>query len=238
MDADLIVRRRNRAKNHFTITSNVLLFGYRMLTDAEKITYQVVDSFDWSDGTGLRKGYAFPSERRIAHARGLDQRTIRRHFLALESAGLLTRELRPGRSSVLWIEDPSAEETERYLSTIAMGPDTDVRGTQDTNVRPSKKDEQQDRQNHVNVVGKVWLSKEQRAKRDGLAEEMVRELGDEESRGFYRKVAQALSEHRVREALSLVRLAAREGRVRTSRRQLFTALMVTAVRQEELARRG
>jgi hypothetical protein len=102
LEDSMNIRRRNRLKHHFTMTPNVLLFGYRGLTAAEKITFQVIDSFDWSDGTGLRKGYAFPSLRRIADAQSCDERTIRRHITALERVGLLTRELRPGRSSILF----------------------------------------------------------------------------------------------------------------------------------------
>jgi hypothetical protein len=40
-------RRRNRLKKHFVITSNVLLFGYPHVSDGAKLTYQVIDSFDW-----------------------------------------------------------------------------------------------------------------------------------------------------------------------------------------------
>ena len=46
-------RRRNRLKKHSVITSNVLLFGYSHVSDSAKITYQVIDSFDWQDGQGV-----------------------------------------------------------------------------------------------------------------------------------------------------------------------------------------
>lgn len=221
----VIVRRRNRLKNHFTMTSNVLLFGYRKLTDAEKITYQMIDSFDWSDGAGLRKGYAYPSEKLIADARGLDERTIRRHLGGLERAGLLTREPRPGRTSILWIEDPSAEESEHYLSTLAMGPDTDVRGTPDTDVPPYKKDKGQARQNHAISRSERTLSAEEAAKREWLVGEMLVVVGGPLDGEFYRRVAATVSEHRIFEALSEVKLAAREGRITKSKRALFASLI-------------
>ena len=63
---DFNIRRRNRLRHHYTLTSNVLLFGYKHLPDAAKLTYQVIDSFDWSDGAGLRKGFAYPSLGRLA----------------------------------------------------------------------------------------------------------------------------------------------------------------------------
>jgi len=49
-------RRRNPLKKHFVITSNVLLFGYPHVSDSAKVTYQVIDSFDWQDGHGTSNG--------------------------------------------------------------------------------------------------------------------------------------------------------------------------------------
>ena len=225
-DDQVQIRRRNRLRHHYTMTPNVLLFGYRTLTDAEKLTYQAIDSFDWSDGAGLRKGFVYPSLRTLASLRGTAERTIRRHLAALERAGLLTRELRPSLTSVLWIEEPSEEETKAYLSLVAPDPDTDDRVNPDTDVRPLKKDEEEERQNHVNAA-KPRMDADARARREWLAREMLDVLHDEHSLGYYRKVAQTVPEHRVFEALSEVRLADRENRVRTSKGALFVALIRT-----------
>src|SRR3990172_9203492 len=103
---DLAVRRRNRLKHHYTLVSNVIIFGYRQLTDAEKLTYVAIDSFDWPDEKGERKGYAYPSVETLASLRGVDRRTIFRHLSSLEGAGLLKREARLGRPALLWIEEP------------------------------------------------------------------------------------------------------------------------------------
>jgi hypothetical protein len=84
---DLQVRHRSRLRHHFTTTSNVLLFGYRQLSDGAKLTYQVIDSFDWEDDNGLRKGYAYPSLARVALGRGVSERTVQRHLAELEAAG-------------------------------------------------------------------------------------------------------------------------------------------------------
>ena len=59
------------------MTSNVLIFGYKQLTDPVKLTYQAIDSFDWSDGDGKRKGYAFPSLATLAGLRGVDEHLIK-----------------------------------------------------------------------------------------------------------------------------------------------------------------
>ena len=228
------IRRRNRLRHHYTMTPNVLLFGYRMLTDGEKLTYQVIDSFDWSDGAGLRKGFVYPSLSTLASLRGTKERTIRRHLAALERVGLLARELRPSRTSVLWIEEPSEEEAKAYVALVSSDPDTDDRVNPDTDVRPLKKDEGEERQNHVNAA-KPTMDADARARRDWLAQEMLKVLHDEHSLGFYRKVAQTVPEQRVFEALSEVRLADREGRVRTSKGALFVALIrkyVEATRKE------
>ncbi len=227
------IRRRNRLRHHYTMTSNVILFGYVSLTDGERITYQTIDSFDWSDGAGLRKGFAYPSLRTLATLRGIAERTIRRHLASLEGVGLLTRELRPGRTSILWIEEPSKDESERYLALLHPDPDTDDRGTPDTDVRPDKKDEERNRQNPVNAVESE--SADARSRREWLAREILAVLHDEHSLGFYRKVARTVPEHRVFEALSEVRLAGHEGRVRTSKGALFVTLIkpyLTARRKE------
>ncbi len=47
MAEDIIFRRRNKLKKHFTNTSNVLLYCYAFVSDAAKITFQVIDGFDW-----------------------------------------------------------------------------------------------------------------------------------------------------------------------------------------------
>ena len=86
MPEEYLFRRRNRLKKHFVATSNVLLYGYHRLSDGAKITYQVIDSFDWEDGTKTSKGYAFPSVATIANIRGVSDRTVQRHLKELVTA--------------------------------------------------------------------------------------------------------------------------------------------------------
>ena len=77
MQDEIIIRHRQRLKHHFVNTSKVLLYGYRNLADAAKITYQVIDGFDWEDkATGESKGYAFPAAETIAEIRGISVRTV------------------------------------------------------------------------------------------------------------------------------------------------------------------
>src|SRR5215216_1517554 len=91
----VIFQRRNRLKRHFVTTSNVLLYGYPQLSDAAKITYQVIDGFDWeSKATGDSKGYVFPAVETLATIRHTTVRTIQRHLKELEAAQLLTRQRR------------------------------------------------------------------------------------------------------------------------------------------------
>lgn len=226
---DLVVRRRNRLKHHYTLVSNVIIFGYRGLTDAEKLTYAAIDSFDWPDGKGERKGFAYPSVETLAGLRGVDRRTIFRHFNGLENAGLLKREARAGRPTLLWIEEPSEGESEKYLSTIAIGRDTDVTGRDDTDVTPYKKEEREEDKTvngeQSSLTRRTRLSAEAFAKREWLAGEILKVCKDKHSLGFYRKVAETVPEHRVFEALSDVKWSAREHRVRTSRGALFSAVL-------------
>ena len=56
-----IFKRRNRLKKHFVNVSNVLLYCYEFVSDAAKITFQVIDGFDWeSKETGESKGWSEP----------------------------------------------------------------------------------------------------------------------------------------------------------------------------------
>lgn len=250
---DLTVRRRNRLRHHYTLTSNVLLFGYRRLSDGAKLTYQVVDSFDWGDSAGLRKGFAHPSLGRLAAIRGVDKRSIRRHLVNLERVGLVTRQQRPGRPSLLVIEDPSAGETQRYLGTFAQqGADKIVRPTPDRDARPYKKDEKEERQNIVNESESIGNGGEgtpyehishtirdlavslksrrsraslHKAKREYLAQEILNVLGDAHSLGYYRRIAEWYPPQLIYEALGRVKEMAREGEIRKTRGALFVGIM-------------
>jgi hypothetical protein len=233
MDSTTTIRRRDRLKHHYTMTSNVLIFGYKQLTDAEKLTYQAIDSFDWSDEAGKRKGYAFPSLATMARLRRLDERTLRRHLASLEAVGLLRRESRPGQPNLLWIEEPSKEECEAYLCTFAMSPDTDVRGRGDTDIRPLYESEELETDKTVNGANANKVRRKdtqlpsagEKAKSEYLAGEILSVMGDQQSLGMYRRAAQTLPPHMVFEAISEVRQADREHRIRTRRGAYFTWLV-------------
>ncbi len=123
MHEAVIFKRRNRLKRHFVPTSNVLLYCYDKVSDAAKITYQVIDSFDWeSKETGDSKGYAFPATEKLAAIRNLTERTVHRHIRELENAGLLTRQRRRYKPSILYIEDVADEEVTAYLTAYVDPP--------------------------------------------------------------------------------------------------------------------
>src|SRR5881275_588155 len=98
MNEDLIFIRRNRVKNEFVNTSKVLLYCYKQLSDAAKITFQIIDGFDWeSKETGDSKGYVFPAVETLATIRHTTVRTIQRHLKELEVTQLLTRQRRQNK---------------------------------------------------------------------------------------------------------------------------------------------
>jgi DNA-binding transcriptional ArsR family regulator len=209
----------------------VLLYGYRDLSDGAKVTYLAIDSFDWTDAAGLRKGFAHPSLGRLAKIRGVEKRSVRRHLADLEGVGLITRRERPGKPSLLIIEDPSERETESYVRTFAgPGEDKIVLSTPDKSVRPYKKEEREEKQNLVNeeqALSKVGeldtmaRSRDSKAKREYLAQEMLNVLKDEHSLGYYRTIAESVAPHRIFEALSTVKQMSHEGRIRTTRGAVF-----------------
>jgi DNA-binding transcriptional ArsR family regulator len=254
---DLTIRRRSRLKNHYTVTSNVLLFGYKELSDGAKLTYQVIDSFDWSDGAGLRKGFAYPSIGRLAEIRGVDARTIQRHLSELGKAGLVTRREQAGKRNLLIIEDPSAAETQAYLGAFGGGGGDDiiVTPTPDKSVTPLLKEEKERKRQisltrfkepleqergkttfHISELVRERVERlkelraksppmpEARAKREYLAAEMVRVLGDPQSLGCYRRIAETSSPSRIREMLGAVVELSHTGRVRRSKGALFVRM--------------
>src|SRR5260370_11671934 len=114
---DIIFRRRNRIKKYFVNTSHVLLCGYKTLSDGARVTFQVIDSFDWeSKETQDSKGYVFPAIEEIARRRGSSPRTIYRHVKELEQVKLLTRVRQRNKPSMLYIEEISEEEAAAYLA--------------------------------------------------------------------------------------------------------------------------
>lgn len=119
MSEDFIFKHQNRLKNHFVNVSKVLLYGYRRLSDGAKITFQVIDGFDWEDKeTGDSKGFVFPAAETIAKIRNTTVRTIQRHVKELEEAKLITRQRRKYKASVLFIETVSDKEAENYFELL------------------------------------------------------------------------------------------------------------------------
>ena len=92
MNEAVVFKRRNKIKKDVVITSNVLLCAYKTLSDGAKITYQVIEGYDWEDKeTKTSKGYVFPATETLARMRDTAEQTIRRHIKELVEAKLLTR---------------------------------------------------------------------------------------------------------------------------------------------------
>src|SRR5690625_4840211 len=117
-----IFRRRQRRKDHYHQLDKTIIFAYPNLSDGAKLTYIVLDSYDWDDGDGGSKGYVFPYQSTLARVRKVSERTIRNHLKELINARLITAEVvntPKGRRNIYWIEDCSQEEFERYLESIS-----------------------------------------------------------------------------------------------------------------------
>ena len=119
MQETFVFQKRNRLKKHFVNTSNVLLYCYEVVSDAAKITFQIIDGFDWEDHeTGESKGYVYPAVETLALIRKASARTIQRHIQELIEAKLLTRLRRRNKPSVLYIEEVSEIEITKYFDKI------------------------------------------------------------------------------------------------------------------------
>ena len=292
MQEDIIFRRRNRLKKHFVNVSNVLLYCYAFVSDAAKITFQVIDGFDWeSKETGESKGYVFPAIEMIAKIRHTSVRTIQRHVLELIKAKLLTRIRQRNKPSVLYIEEVSDEEVNKYFEYFAAKEkkldfsraENPTKSRNDKNVvsheAPEttkmslaymKEDEK--KENEINVNGnfqsaipkkrhglqglhdilkqfdiqkvssrsigrktrrtvqtKPKLARKHKTdeilKRDYLAEEIAATLGDRNSLGAFRKIAEQIPEGIIREYLAKIKEAWQDGKIRKSRGALFISMI-------------
>jgi DNA-binding transcriptional ArsR family regulator len=230
-------RRRNRLKKHFVITSNVLLFGYMHVSDSAKLTYQVIDSFDWQDGQGLRKGFAYPSVAHLAAIRAVTDRTVQRHIEELVDAGLLTKEERPGQTNILYIEDVSDAEARQYAERYAVGgdkndtpPPTEM---SPINIRT------EERLNDVATTSVTFPNRQRAApsadEQESLVHEMLAVLRDFDSEGYYRRLAASVPKDIIFEGLSLVRKAVRENKIRKTPGALFVAIVKRACADRRIA---
>lgn len=242
------LRYRNPLARDFVIVSQVVLVGYAGLSDGAKLTYWVIYSHDWYEpARGGRKGYVYPTVGRLAQLRHATPRTIQRHLKELVEAGLLTRELRRGKASLLYIEEPGDEEIGRYLAQQGRGGDIFVGGGV-TEMSPHKKEEDK-KDKTVNGDEKVLMEersagspgfqpiatllssrppgKASRDRGEWLAQEILSATGDAGSLGCYRTIARSCPQELVFEALALLKEALHNGAVRKSR----GALVVGTVRR-------
>ncbi len=109
---------RVRLTAHSTSISNVLLLGYQQISDGAKLTYMVLESYDWPDENGLSKGKCWPSIESLATTRGKSYDTIARHLKELEKAGLIRIESgqEQGTPNCYWLLEPDATETASYMN--------------------------------------------------------------------------------------------------------------------------
>jgi hypothetical protein len=229
-------RHRSPAALEYLIVSKIVLLGYPHVSDGAKISYWVIYSHDWVEqASGLRKGYVYPSLKRLATLRHTTERTIRRHLAELIGAALITRELRPGKPSVLYIEEPTGPEAENYLALRHQREDKNVRPPRTKMSAPYKNDKDK-QEKLVNGIEKQVM--EEGARRSAsslqpmsqllrarkapevadrttwLVEEMVAQTGDPENSACYRVAAERCSEAVIFEALALLKDARPDGQIR------------------------
>ena len=80
-----------RKDGYFVQLPLEVLFHPRV-SDAAKVMYGVLQSFDGPDGTGQRKGYVWPSLPTLSERSHKSQRRVSEHLRALEEEGLIRTE--------------------------------------------------------------------------------------------------------------------------------------------------
>lgn len=133
------IRRRKKLTTHTTAISNIVIFGYNQLSDAAKMTYIALESYDWPDENGFSKGKAWPSIATLAADRGKSYDTISRHLKELQLAGLITVESgkQLGRTNIYWLEEPSESAVTTYTARCqkrtSIGEQLDQNATKNEN---------------------------------------------------------------------------------------------------------
>jgi hypothetical protein len=161
---EFVIQHRNPLGRGFLVVSRSLLYGYPSVSDSAKLTYWVIYDHDWNvPEQGGRKGYAYPTVARIARLRRTTDRTIQRHLTELIGVHLLTRDFRPGKANILYIEDPAA--------VLATMPDSS-RGDKNvgggvTKMSPHKQEEE-NQEKHINGNENQKFGEERRRGRSGL----------------------------------------------------------------------
>lgn len=115
---------RVRLTAYSTNISNVVLTQYHQLSDGAKLTYFVLESYDWPDEHGKSKGKCWPAIDTLAQARGKSYDTIMRHLKELEKAALIQIESgqETGTTNCYQLLGPSSQETEIYIKNFAGKP--------------------------------------------------------------------------------------------------------------------
>jgi hypothetical protein len=251
--AQFQIRHRNPLARDYVVVSRVVLVGYPGVSDGAKLTYWVIYDFDWyQPDLGGRKGYAFPTIKRLAALRRTSDRTIQNHLSELIGAGLLTRELRPGKPSILYIEEPSGDEVRVYLGSRETHPGSEDffgGGVQKSSpqkqherkqdetvngVQKKPREEQQGamRERTMTSIGSILRNRSpQRSasqrRTDWLAEEMATAAADRPSLACYKLIARQCPEQLVFRAIALLNEARRDGTMLRSK----GAFLVSTVRR-------
>lgn len=250
-----LFRHRSPISREYVIVSRVILVGYPQLSDGAKLTYWVIYSHDWYEPSKKgRKGYVYPTIGRLAQLRHTTTRTIQRHLAELIQARLLTRVMRRGKPSILYIEEPSEAEIKHYRRRLPEGGDISVGGGA-TLLSPQQEYEEK-QINPINGVDKTLIeeggSKDtdwkpiralldpERLRRkpvessEWVANQIAAQTGDPNSLGCYRIIAERCAQALVFEALSLLKEARRDGSIRMSRGALFVGIMRRLCRERGL----
>ncbi len=155
MEPAQTVKHEGGPKRAFLVVANEVLFGPVRLSDGALVTYLAVSSHDWWEpARGGRKGYVFPSLRRLAELRRTTIRTVQRHLGELIRAGLIVRYVRPGRSNLLQVRQPQGNLQPVAAFAVPTGRDKNDTQPATKMSPPKKKDERKQDKEHVNGIFK------------------------------------------------------------------------------------
>jgi DNA-binding XRE family transcriptional regulator len=190
--------------------------------------------------TGEVRNTCWPSQTELARSLGVSVNTIAR-ALKGEVVSLFVRvepryrydpirkkKIRTSSIYHVAIDDPLLPEDETVLNeliTNELAVDTSPKpqnGGQDSS---PKMEEEEVYEEYKNVNDRKILSEEGKGRREYLAKEIAKSLGDEQNLGCYLKVAESIPEPILFETLSIVKDIARQGKIKKSKGALFIDLI-------------
>jgi len=214
---------------------------YKGLSLGAKLMYSILrDRLDvsvknnWKDENGYI--YLTYSLKELLDLLEIDEKTTIKYKKELVKYKLIVdKRVGQGNPNRIYVLKPELGDFQNWkFSSSRTGKNTALElekiQSNDTNVNETK------RKNNVNdnAIFKNNKKEKRSPEKEYLAEEMAKQLNDDHSLGFYRKIADIIPENLIFQALSEVKDAFLTGRVKKSKAALFTTVIQSKAQEHNI----